>query len=117
MNSCASLNPLRARHSAGLANQFASPAKLLGLIARLDRLARKVKSFVTIAKYLVHELKQVARQAFCLVGESICLAHKAFRFNRQLGRLARKVKSFATIAKDRLRELKCFERSIIRHVG
>ncbi|AMK78948.1 MULTISPECIES: hypothetical protein [Methylomonas] len=100
---CASLIPL--------------PARQLGLIARLGKLARKVKSFATIAKYLVHELNPVGRKPFCLAGESICLARKAFRFSRQLGRLACKVKSFATIAKDRVRELKCFERSVIRRIG
>jgi hypothetical protein len=119
------------------ANQFASPARLLGLIARLSRLARKVKSFApiakylvrklkrvarkvkkiaTIAKYLVHELKRVARKAFCRTGKSICLARKAFRFNRQLGRLARKLKKIATIAKDSVGELKYFERRGIHHV-
>ncbi|NOV28978.1 hypothetical protein DDY07_04300 [Methylomonas sp. ZR1] len=72
-------------------------------MARLGRLARKVKMIATIAKYLVHELKRVAR--------------KAFRFNRQGWQLVCKVKKFATIAKDRVRELKCFERSVIRHVG
>ncbi|AMK77821.1 hypothetical protein JT25_015270 [Methylomonas denitrificans] len=38
------------------------PAKLLGLIARLGRLARKVKKVAIIAKYLVHELKRVAHK-------------------------------------------------------
>ncbi len=80
------------------------------LVRKLKRVARKVKSFATIAKC-------VARKAFRPAGESIYLARKAFRFNRQLGRLARKLKKIATIAKDSVGELKYFERRGIHHVG
>ncbi|WP_197492519.1 hypothetical protein [Methylomonas methanica] len=51
---------MRARHFALRANQFASPARFLDLIARLGRLARKVKSFATIAKRVARKAKKIA---------------------------------------------------------